>query len=253
MTATRWIAELSRRQLAEPLPVINTFGPRTHDAVKAFQRLNGLDDDGKVGELTASQLLSICEFTAEYTIEREPEFAIEGGVERDEPTTIETEYELKDGVQVSVDPWKPPPGPLQYKLEFEAAWIVKNPGALPVSLGLSVGAEIGRTTFLPSLDIPYVTSGGGTVAARVQKDFSVGPVRYDITLQNSFEIEQEAHEPEVKASAAVSVASGISVAVVRNRFYLFTQGELAAALKWEDGTLHPSMQFQGTTGVKFTF
>jgi hypothetical protein len=118
---------------------------------------------------------------------------------------------------------------------------------------LSVGAEIGRTLTTPAPDAPYTYAGAGTVAAKFEKDFTLGPLKLDSALQAAFEAEHEVGSAEVQPSAQLGLVSGISFAVVRERFYLFAQGELGAALKWSDGTIQPTAQWEGVAGFKLTF
>lgn len=235
----------------ELLTVDGIFGAKTTKRVKSFQTQNRLTADGIVGPNTGKMLMTICRFSAEYVVSRDqPEAVVQGGVGDSLPVT--TQYELKDGLKLTLNPWVPPPAKLKYVLEFEAAWVIKNP-MLPAPFVLSVGSEIGRTLVTHSPDAPYTYSGAGQVTGKFEKDFTLGPIKLDASIQAGFEAEHEVSSPDVQISSQASLASGISFAVVRERFYLFTQGELGAVVKWFPGTVQPSAEWEGSAGFKLTF
>lgn len=236
--------------LDEVLAVDGIFGNRTKDRVKSFQAKNQLDPDGIVGPKTRQELMTICRFTAEYVVSVDPPPVAQPVGPATSPVTVH--YELTNGVKRTLSPWNPPPTKLQYVLEFEAAWVIKNPG-LPAPFSLALGAELGRTMTAHSPDGPYIYSGAGRVMGKFEKDVELGPIKLDSSFQAGFEAEHEISSPHVDLSAKASLASGISFAVVRNRFYLFTQGELGAAVDWSAGTVQSSVQWDGTAGFKLTF
>jgi len=232
------------------LNVDGSFGPNTTKRVKSFQTQNLLDADGIVGEGTAAMLMTICQFSAVYTVSH-VDHLFNIGAEPGQ-TTVEREYELSNGLKVTLDPWASPPAKPMYVLEFEASWVIKNP-ALPVPFTLSLGGEIGRTFTTHSPDAPYIYSGSGTITGKLSKDFTLASLTLDTALQAQFEAEHEVGSSEVQVAAKTSLASGISFAVLRNRFYLFTQGEMGAAVQWADGTVQPSVYWEGSAGFKLSF
>lgn len=241
-----------RRGPTDPAVAVDgIFGPLTQQRVQGFQAANLLEPDGIVGPNTAAALMTICRSTATYAAELDPE-QIPVGAGDGSPESVTREYELKNGVAVTLEPWAKPPSKTKYVLEFETSWVVKNP-RMPAPLVLSVGAEIGRTLVTHSPDSPYTYSGAGKVAATFQRDFTLGPLTLDSALQAQFEAEHEVSSSEVQASAMLSLVTGVSFAVVRDRFYFFTQGELGAALKWSEGVIEPTTQWEGTAGFKLTF
>lgn len=235
----------------ELLAVDGIFGPKTKTRVRSFQTQNLLTVDGIVGPNTAKMLMTICRFSAEYVASRDPSDVIITGASDDTPP-VTTHYELSDGLKVTLNPWVPPPAKLKYVLEFEASWVIKNP-KLPAPFVLEVGGEIGRTLVTHSPDAPYTYSGGGRVMGKFEKDYTTGPIKLDASIQAGFEAEHEVHSHHVEISSQASLASGISFAIVHDRFYLFTQGELGAVVKWFPGTVQPSAQWEGTAGFKLTF
>jgi hypothetical protein len=241
-----------RGLLDDHLAVDGIFGPSTRQRVTGFQETNQLTPDGIAGPNTAAALMTICRSVARYDVTRNEGFALGGGGSAQSQTTVTRQYELKDGIQVTLSPWERPPAKIRYVLEFETSWVIKNP-RLPAPLSLSIGAEIGRMLSTPAPDAPYTYAGAGKVAAKFEKDFTLGPLKFDSALQATFEAEHHVRSIEVEPSLQLSLASGISFAVVHERFYLFTQGELGAALKWSDGTIKPTGQWEGSAGFKLTF
>lgn len=236
----------------QALDVDGYFGEKTRDRVKEFQTINQIDSDGIVGPQTRQKLMTICQFAAEYVVlsdANQLEFPV-GDNPQDSPTTWE--YELKDGLERTLNHWSPPPARPRYVLEYEAAWVVKNPGS-PLSLSLSLGAEMGQTMPTPAPDGPYTFQGSGRVTGTYERDFELGPIKVDSSLQASFAAEHEAFTPHVELSAAASWTNGISFAVVNEHFYLFAQGELGVVVQWFPGTIQASPQWTETAGVKFTF
>jgi Putative peptidoglycan binding domain len=254
VTRLQAVLNYHRRGAADPLlRVDGIFGPLTQQRVRGFQSTNLLAVDGIVGPNTAAALMTICRTTAEYVVEKDIErWEIGGGRANQPGTTVTREYELMDGISVTLDPWDGPPAKPKYVLEFETSWVIKNP-RLPVPLVLSIGAEVGRLLVTPAPDAPYIYSGAGKVAAKFEKDFTLGPLTLDSAVQAQFEAEHEVPSPDVRVSAQLSLVSGISFAVLRDRFYFFTQGELGAALKWSEGKIQPTAQWEGSAGFKLTF
>jgi peptidoglycan hydrolase-like protein with peptidoglycan-binding domain len=235
----------------EILTVDGIFGPKTKTRVKSFQSQNLLAADGIVGPITAGKLMTICQFSAEYVAIRDEDEVVTGDEFGNGPA-VTTHYELKDGLKLTLNPWKKPPAKAQYVLEFEAAWVVKNPNN-STSSALIIGAEIGRTLTTLSPDAPYRYSGAGQVKGKVEKDFTLGPIKLDTSIQGGFEAEHEVNSTHVQISSQLSLVSGISFTIVHDRFYLFTQGELGVVVKWFPGTVQPSAQWEGTGGFKLTF
>lgn len=235
----------------EFLAVDGDFRQKTENRVKAFQVANQLSSDGVVGPNTRKMLMTICQFSAEYVVLVDMEqMDIPVGDGPASPVTLE--YELSSGIERTLELWSPPPSKPRYVLEFEAAWVVKNPGS-PLSFSLALGAGLGQTISTPAPDGPYVFNGGGSVTGKYEKDFELGPIKLDWNIQAGFEAQHEIHSPHVELSSAASLATGISFTVVHERFYLFAQGELGIAVKWFPGTVQASPQWTETAGVKFTF
>jgi peptidoglycan hydrolase-like protein with peptidoglycan-binding domain len=235
----------------EVLSVDGIFGPRTAERVRAFQALNQLDVDGIVGPNTGGALMTICQFSAEYVATREQGEAI-GDTPTADDTQITREYELKNGVAVTLNPWEKPPAKLQYTLDFEGAFVIKNP-RLPAKLFIGVGAELGRTIGELSPEHPYRYSGAGRVLAKFEKDYTLGPIKLDSSLQLQIEAENEFDSPKVKTKSQLSLGSGISFEIVKERFFLFTEGEVGAVVQWGPGKVQPSMQWEGIGGLKLKF
>ncbi|WAS95331.1 peptidoglycan-binding domain-containing protein [Nannocystis punicea] len=233
------------------LAVDGVFGPATTSRVISFQNQNGLTQDGIVGLNTRAQLMTIGQFTAAYTVDVDPPQVAGPGGPGAGPTQT-TEYALTNGFKVTLNPWEPPPARLRYVLEFEAAWVIKNPQS-PTSLALSVGGEIGRAVSVRSPDGPYTFSGAGSVIGKYEKEVESGPIKLDASLQAMFELDYETGDPVVSTAAGVSLTSGISFAVIKERFYLFAQGELAVGVKLVPGEAQSSVQLEGTSGLKLTF
>ncbi len=232
------------------LTVDGTFGDQTRDRVKSFQSLNQLTPDGIVQPPTRPLLMTICKCQAKYQVNYPPVFAVgEGGPGGKIRGPVTTEYTLSNGVQVDLTPWERPPARLHYVLEFEAAFVIKNP-QLPGQLSFAVGTALATTLPTPSLDSTATYSGDGKVLAKFEKDFELGPIKLDASVQGGFETSYESGL--LAASAALSVTGGISFAVQRDRFYFFTEGSLGAALQLS-GSVQPSPQWEGTAGFKLTF
>lgn len=228
------------------------FGSKTKKRVKSFQAQNQLPADGIVGPNTAKALMTICRFSAQYVATHTDAELVVGGGPGQGPTT--THYELKEGLKLTLNPWAAPPAKLSYVLEFDASWVIKNPN-LPGQLSLSVGADIGTIPIpIPkSPDAPYTFSGGGRVLGKFEKDYTLGPIKLDAGVQAGFEAEYEAHSHHVELSSQLSLATGISFAVVRNRFYLNVQGDLGVVVDWFPGTVQASPQLEGTAFLEFKF
>ena len=235
----------------EVLPTTGFFGSMTKRRVESFQAQNHLHVDGKVGPNTAGMLMTICNATAEYEVLHDYYEVPIGGGTGDDPG-VSTHYELEDGITVELNPWESPPAKLKYRLEYAVSWVVKNPG-LPAPFTLEVGAEISPTLFTHSLDSDYAFGGGGHVKGIFKKELILGPIKLDPGIQAGFELEHETGAPEVQLSAAASLAAGLTFTVLRDRFYLFTQGELGAAVHWHDGTLQTSPQLEGKAGITIKF
>jgi hypothetical protein len=232
------------------LAVDGAFGDHTRDRVKSFQSLNQLAPDGIVQPPTRPLLMTICRCQAKYQIDYPPVFAVgEGGPGGKIRGPITTEYTLSNGVKVDLTPWERPPARLHYVLEFEAAFVIKNP-QLPGQLSFAVGTALGTTPTAFSPDSTAVYSGDGKVLAKFEKDFELGPITLDASLQAGFETTYESGL--LAPSAALSLAAGVSFAVQRDRFYLFTEGALGAAVELS-GSVQPSPQWEGTAGFKLTF
>lgn len=224
------------------------FGSKTKKRVKSFQAQNQLPADGIVGPNTAKALMTICRFSAHYVATRTDAELVVGNGPGQGPTT--THYELKDGLKLTLNPWAAPPAKLSYVLEFDASWVIKNPN-LPGPLSLSVGADIGTIPVPHSPDAPYTVNGGGRVLGMFEKDYTLGPIKLDAGVQAGFEAEYEANH--IKLSSQSSLTTGISFAVVRNRFYLNVQGDLGVVVDWFPGTVQASPQLEGTAFLELRF
>lgn len=234
-----------------PLNEDGQFGPRTDERVRAFQRLNGLDPDGIVGPLTAAQLATVCSFIAEYTAQRTDVPAQTDTQSLSDPSGESFTLELKSGVKVALsDPWKPPPAKSAYTLGFQGSWIMKNPGSTG-QLVLGVGAEIGRVLPTPTADGNYTYWGVGKILSRVEESVKLGSVKLNTGAQVAFEVTHGVQSDHVLSLAArASLVSGISFALVKDRFYLFGQGDVGCAVTATPPEIKTSALWIGMLGFK---
>lgn len=236
----------------ELLELGDTFTETTDLRLRSFQVQNALTPSGVVDADTNAALMTFGSFSCSYQVNYPPpEIAGPGDIDTDSPT--EHEFQLTSGVKHTIQPWKTPPTKLEYVLDLEASWVIKNPGS-GFPFRFTAGTKFGQLS-LPTLstDSHANFAGGAVMTGAVSTDFRLGPIQISPTLKAGFEAEHLASNPKVKAVAEASVVTGLQFSVLENRFYLFLQNEIGMVLDTIRGEMTLSPQMVGTAGVTLRF
>ncbi len=228
------------------------FSETTDARLRSFQAQNALMPTGVVDHPTNAALMTVGSFSASYRVDYpSPIIAGPGGPDPEPP--VEHEFQLTSGVKHTIQPWQTPPTKLEYVLDMEASWVIKNPGS-GVPFTFTVGTTFGEIPF-PALspDSGATFAGSATMTGVISKDFRLGPIQISPTLQAGFEAEHLTDTPHVRFVAGASVVTGLQFAVLENRFYLFLQNELGVVLDTIKGEMMLSPQMEPTAGVKIMF